>query len=86
MGCLNQHGGVKRGVELMNRVFKIYALTFALVSLLFMSLVFYGEYLDGTYYFYEYNKNLALFELIVTISAIPFILILLKEAIWDYGF
>ena len=70
----------------MNRIIKWYAYCVALVCMGFMCLVFYGEYLDGTYYFYEYNQTLVLIELILTLLAIPIILILLKEAIWDYEF
>ena len=69
----------------MNRIFKLYAFIFSLASLSFMSLAFYGMFLDGSYYFYEYNQNLVLIELILTIIAIAIILLLLKEAIWDYG-
>ena len=69
----------------MNRVLKWYAYIFSLWSLVFMCLAFYGMFLDGTYYFYEYNQTLVLIELILTLFAIPIILLLLKEAVWDYG-
>lgn len=68
----------------MKRIFKFYGLIISLVCNGLMGLVFLAEFFQGYYYFYEYNRIIAFFELCLVILSTCILIKIIDEEIEDY--